>query len=56
MFDFMDYGYCITVHKAQGSQWDSVVVRDESWCFKEHSKNWLYTAVTRAAKELVVIK
>ena len=51
-----DYGYALTVHKAQGSQWDKVVLVDESWCFREHKHNWLYTGVTRAAKELVVIR
>ena len=51
-----DYGYALTVHKAQGSQWDKVILVDESWCFREHKHNWLYTGVTRAAKELVVIR
>lgn len=48
-----EYGYCITCHKSQGSQWQSVVVIDEGvW----HSrKEWLYTAVTRASHMLVVI-
>lgn len=48
------YGYALTCHKAQGSQWDHVVVFDESYCFREESSRWLYTAITRAAEGLVV--
>jgi hypothetical protein len=46
--DEFDYGYALTVHKAQGSQWDNVVLFDESFAFREHRQRWLYTAVTRA--------
>ena len=52
-----DYGYAITCHKAQGSQWDNVLVFEENFPFKkeEHAK-WLYTACTRSASRLVLIK
>lgn len=50
-----DYGYAITCHKAQGSQWDRVLVYDESWCFKGNRSKWLYTAVTRAADAVTVV-
>jgi ATP-dependent exoDNAse (exonuclease V) alpha subunit len=53
--DEFDYGYALTVHKAQGSQWDHVVLFDESFAFREHRERWLYTAVTRAAERLTVI-
>jgi exodeoxyribonuclease V len=53
--DEFDYGYALTVHKAQGSQWDRVVLFDESFAFREHRARWLYTAVTRAAKALTVV-
>ncbi|MGO8737731.1 ATP-dependent DNA helicase [Rhodoblastus sp.] len=53
--DEFDYGYALTVHKAQGSQWDKVVLFDESWAFRENRERWLYTAVTRAAKDLTVV-
>lgn len=51
-----DFGYALTVHKAQGSQAPRVVVieersrhtSDEDWA------RWLYTAVTRAEKELLI--
>jgi exodeoxyribonuclease V len=54
--DEFDYGYALTVHKAQGSQWDHVVLFDESRAFREHSARWLYTGVTRAAKRLTLVR
>jgi hypothetical protein len=45
----------LTVHKAQGSQWDDVVLFDESDVFRENHGRWLYTGVTRAAKRLTVV-
>lgn len=53
--DEFDFGYALTVHKAQGSQWDSVVLFDESWAFREHRARWLYTALTRAAERITVV-
>jgi len=55
-FDDFDYGYALTVHKAQGSQWDNVVLFDESWAFKDTRQRWLYTAITRAAKTLTIVR
>jgi exodeoxyribonuclease V len=54
-FDEFDYGYVLTVHKSQGSQWDDVVLFDESDAFRENRGRWLYTGVTRAAKRLCVV-
>jgi exodeoxyribonuclease-5 len=54
-FEEFDYGYVLTVHKAQGSQWDDVVLFDESATFQESRVKWLYTGVTRAAKRLCVV-
>ncbi len=54
--DEFDYGYALTVHKAQGSQWNEVVLFDESYAFREHRDRWLYTAITRAAERLTIIK
>jgi len=48
---YWDYGYCVTAHKAQGSQWDSVLVKEEMHPNWEASR-WRYTAATRAAKTL----
>lgn len=55
-YDDFDFGYALTVHKAQGSQWDDVVLFDESFAFKETRQRWLYTAITRAAKRLTVVR
>ena len=54
-FDEFDFGYVLTVHKSQGSQWDDVVLFDESDVFRENRGRWLYTGVTRAAKRLYVV-
>lgn len=54
--DEFDYGYALTVHKAQGSQWDDVVLFDESYAFREHRDRWLYTGLTRAAKRVTVVR
>jgi exodeoxyribonuclease-5 len=51
----IDWAHCITCHKAQGSQWDDVVVHDESGVFRDAASKWLYTAVTRAAERLTVV-
>ena len=51
-----EYGYCISCHKAQGSEFDNAVVFDESFAFKEDKNRWLYTAVTRAKKKLILVR
>lgn len=53
----MDFGYALTAHKAQGSQWDRVIVCDDGfgWNDKKLKTQWLYTAITRARQELVVV-
>ena len=53
--DEFTYGYAITCHKSQGSQWDSVIVFDEGAVFREDAWRWRYTAVTRAAKRLTMV-
>lgn len=50
------YGYAVTCHKSQGSQWGKVMVFDESRVAREHHKNWLYTAITRAQEELTIVR
>ena len=54
--DDFDYGYALTVHKAQGSQWDDVVLFDESFAFRDMRERWLYTAITRAAETLTIVR
>lgn len=51
-----DYGYALTVHKAQGSQWNDVLLFDESHCFRADRWRWLYTGITRAAERVVVVR
>ena len=48
------YAYAITCHKAQGSEWDRVLIVDE-WKWGDEDR-WLYTAVTRASKEVRIVK
>jgi len=55
--NYFDFGYALTVHKAQGSQAKRVVVFEErfSKMDDESFARWLYTAVTRAEKELIIV-
>jgi exodeoxyribonuclease-5 len=49
------WGNCITCHKAQGSQWPAVTVIDDGLGrTSEDRSRWLYTAITRAEKELTI--
>ena len=51
------FGYSITCHKAQGSEWNKVLVIEESFPFpKDEHARWLYTACTRAAPRLVLVR
>ncbi|MCE9565819.1 MAG: ATP-dependent RecD-like DNA helicase [Planctomycetes bacterium] len=50
-----DFGYIVTCHKAQGSQWDHVTVIDDSIAFRENKDKWLYTALTRAESGLTLL-
>lgn len=51
-----EYGYVLTAHKSQGSQWQNVVV-----CYDECGQNnvankyrWAYTAITRAVESCLI--
>ena len=51
------YGYAITGHKSQGSEWDKVLVLEERFPFeKEEHARWLYTCITRASERLVLVR
>ena len=51
------YGYCLTGHAAQGSQWSKVLVIEESFPFnREEHKKWLYTCCTRPEQKLVLVR
>jgi exodeoxyribonuclease-5 len=47
------YGYALTVHKSQGSEWNRVLLIDQP---VGRSARWRYTGITRAAKELIIVK
>lgn len=51
------YGYAITTWKAQGSEWDKVLLIEENFPYEkiEHQK-FLYTAITRAKEKLVIVR
>ena len=51
-----EFAYAVTCHKAQGSEFDFVIVFDESWAFGEERNRWLYTAITRAKEKLLIIR
>lgn len=53
--DQLTFGYALTVHKSQGSQWDNVVLFDESHVFRQDREKHLYTGITRAAERVTVI-
>jgi exodeoxyribonuclease-5 len=55
--DLFDFGYALTVHKAQGSQANRVVVFEERFSKMDDEmwRRWLYTAVTRAVEELYIV-
>lgn len=50
------YGWAITVHKSQGSQYDNVLLFDESAQFGRDAHRHLYTGITRTAKTLTVVR
>jgi exodeoxyribonuclease-5 len=52
-----DYGYAITCHKSQGSEWNNVALWFECMPPKVwDNKRWLYTGITRASKQLTLFK
>jgi ATP-dependent exoDNAse (exonuclease V) alpha subunit len=54
--DLFDFGYALTVHKAQGSQAKKVVLFEQRFkrMTDDEWRRWLYTGVTRAEEELYV--
>lgn len=51
----MTWGWCVTVHKLQGSEFNTGLVFDDGDVFKGQQKEWRYTAVTRFAKYVYVV-
>ena len=55
--DYFDYGYCMSVHKSQGSEWNKIILfeqRTKHWD-DDYYKRWLYTGITRAKEKLMVV-
>jgi len=57
--NIFDFGYAMTVHKAQGNGYPKVLVIAERMSFRpfdiETERRWLYTAITRAEKQLIML-
>jgi exodeoxyribonuclease V alpha subunit len=51
----VDHAYCLTVHRAQGSEWPGVIVLVASNYGQMLTRNLLYTALTRARRVAVLI-
>jgi exodeoxyribonuclease-5 len=50
------WGWAITCHKSQGSQWPNIIVFDDGLGrTAEDRARWLYTAITRAEQGLVLL-
>ncbi len=54
--DLFDFGYALTVHKAQGSEARRVILFDQRSQHMDEQTyaRWLYTAITRAREELYI--
>lgn len=51
-----DWGYALTVHKAQGSQYDKVLIVDESRKLGgTEPRRWMYTAITRSKEHVTIL-
>ncbi len=55
--DLFDFGYAISVHRSQGSEWNNVVLFEQRTGYwdDEFYRRWLYTAVTRAKEKLFIV-
>ena len=53
--DQLSLGYCITVHKAQGSEFQTVIIPVHTQQYIMLSRQILYTAVTRASKQVIMV-
>jgi exodeoxyribonuclease V alpha subunit len=53
LLDCMELGYCITLHKAQGSQFPRIIIALQRGRIVDRA--WLYTAITRAEAEIHIV-
>ena len=56
-FDLFEYGYAITCHLAQGSEYANILIDMRNSYFRDRLfyRQWLYTAVTRATDTVTII-
>lgn len=55
-YNIFEFGYAITVHLSQGSSWEKVLYIHSPFYGKtEENKKLLYTAITRAEKQLILV-
>lgn len=54
LYNKFEYAYAITCHLSQGSQYDNVIVYSERIGSQEYYNRWLYTAITRARKQVII--
>ena len=50
-----DYGYALTIHKSQGSEWNKVLIIEEMMRGSDYSK-MMYTAITRAIEQVTILR
>jgi exodeoxyribonuclease V alpha subunit len=55
MADQIELAYAVTVHKSQGSEFPAVILPVMGYKSKMHYRNLLYTAVTRAKSQLIIL-
>ena len=55
LLDDIEHAYAITVHKSQGSEYGVVIIPMCSAAHMLHTRNLLYTAVTRAQKMVILV-
>lgn len=55
--DLFDFGYAISVHRSQGSEWNNVILFEQRTGYWDDDfyRRWLYTAITRAKEKLFII-
>lgn len=52
-----DFGYALTTHKSQGSQWpDVMVIADRGYMGEAEWRRWAYTAITRASEKVIIVE
>lgn len=50
----IDFAYAMTVHKSQGSQYQTGLIIEERLGDNEFHKKWMYTAITRFVNGLII--